>query len=417
MPDLESELRRVLAERGAAVPAGGDVPPAVLARARRRRSTHLVTGIGVVVVVLLAVTTAVARLQDAEETRVVAGPSETSVPLPTPSTPQGTPLAGTLAVTGSPPVGSQPCGSACPPPTPTRLLDLSVSPATELARLPGTPLAESRPVRTASGVLVLTRDQQEGTLWLVATANREPVRLAERVEGFAVAADGRTVAWSSQSAVFGSPVSQTTLVVARLPDATPLHSTTYAGFARVAGFAGDVVLLSTGDGAGAAAATWVPGRDSVVRARGFGTASLGDAPRNRAVLGEGDSPCGVLVTVGPDGTVAPVNDTWARDLGCHLHRAFSPDGSLLATAITAGGASGSTGNFALVAQSTADGGERLRVSLTRLPTQVSWLDSETMLVVTRGGGKHFVERCSLQTRSCGASWELEDGLVLLVHRQ
>lgn len=414
MLDLESELRRVLAARSASVPVEREVPPPVLARARRRRSTHAATRVGLVVVVVLATTLAVARHQEAEDTRVVAGPSPTSVPAATLSPLQGAPLRDTLALTGSPPSSSQPCRSVCPAPAPTRLVDLSVSPATELARLPGPLLAEATPVRTASGVLVLTGDYQDGILWLVAAGNSEPVRLAERVAGFAVAADRRTVAWSTQVGIVGSPRAESVLVTARLPDADVLHRTTYAGFARVVGFAGDVVLLDTGDGAASGAATWVPERDRVVRARGFGTVGASDPARSQAVLGEGDGPCGVLVAVRPDGSVAAVNDTWARLLGCHVQRAFSPDGALLATAVDGQMAPGGSEGSALLVQSTADGGERLRIAFARVPSQVSWLDTQTVLVVTRSGEEHYVERCSLQTRSCRTDWEIEAGLVLLV---
>src|SRR5205814_3845770 len=92
---------------------------------------------------------------------------------------------------------------------------------------------------------------------------------------------------------------------------------------------GDLVVLDTGDGAAASAATWSPGDASISRLHGYGRAVAADSRSGFAVLTQGDGACWSIVPLGPVGQ--PGTGPPRQGEGCGIAQvSFDPDGSAVA---------------------------------------------------------------------------------------
>ena len=275
------------------------------------------------------------------------------------------------------------------------IYDLSRVPARRVADLgqAGLPFAGG-PMVTPSGLLVATGASYEATLILVPSEGGESILLAEGVGSYTVSPDGSRVAWSQPWQGSYEDAAETSLLVeADLASGEVLRSTLFVGFpiegtptwgfADVITYVGDNVLLMTGDGAVASAAVWVPGDDLVVQAFGYGAHSETDGFGDRIVLTSLDGPCGVVVTVLPDGTVTPADGyavTETMDCWTSEGPVYSPDGSL----IVSWGTDGETGPPVIVV-SEADGTELRRVPISGVADpylwvhQITWLDDKNLV--------------------------------------
>ncbi len=182
------------------------------------------------------------------------------------------------------------------------------------------------------------------------------------------------------------------------------------GFADAVTYVGDNVLLMTGDGAVAAAAVWTPATGDITIIPGYSSGLVGNATGNSVVLSQGDGPCGVIASIGDDGSVSPLDggDT-NKALDCWASSAptFSPDGAVIASA----GTDGETGPPILLLTS-AEGPELARLPINDVPGHyfqphtMSWLDKQTLVLLAssfdsnRGDEEWEIWRCDSQQSEC-----------------
>jgi len=169
--------------------------------------------------------------------------------------------------------------------------------AAEVAGVIPETIAVRPPVATPSGVLVLGgRFGHETELWLL--PDQGPRRLlVSNIDGYAVSADGTRVTYAKLSD--GSTHSE--LIEASVQTGAVLHSATFDTFIRAIGYASDVVVLDTGDGAPSSVATWSPGVMTISRISGYGTADATDPETGLAVVNQGDGVCWSILHLAPTG--------------------------------------------------------------------------------------------------------------------
>jgi len=184
--------------------------------------------------------------------------------------------------------------------------------------------AAQPPVATPYGIVVLGGTPgRAGNLWLM-QSNGDRQLLHSGVNGFGVSGDGSLVAYS----VGGRRILIEHSLVTGVDTASCTGCTT---FPRVVGYAGSHVILETGDGAGAMAATWEPHLDipaNVFSIDGFGSALGTDPTSNMAVLNQGDGLCWWTVRIGPDGSSDPVQQ--GDQCGSFFGISFESGGATLA---------------------------------------------------------------------------------------
>jgi hypothetical protein len=364
MADLEEALRATLDRQAGAVDAAPPRSLADRARARRRRR---VGTFGVAAMTLVAVATAslLADGQREQEVAIEPGPSPTTVVV------TGEPASGLMAVVGR------------------RVLDLSVSPARVIANLPAEVSESNQPVRTRHGIVV-----QAGPDLLLVDENGGATRtIAADVDGFAVDRAGERVAWAVDDRGLSAVLYETTFDTLSTPVKHDVDV-----FARVVGYAGDWVVLSTGDGGDAAAAIWHPADQSFVRLQGpeqfYGSAAAADAGIARAILNQGDGTCPVVVEIGaevvPTGSVLPCGDAVRG-------AAFSLDSRRIALV---------TGYRQSRLQVFEDGREVLALEDVG-PTSPLW-SGDDLYAVARGQDGWLLQRCSVAA-GCAVAWELPGG--------
>lgn len=273
--------------------------------------------------------------------------------------------------------------------------DLSEVPAPAIADLGQSSVPSAGPpILTGEGLLVATGELYDATVTLYPANGGDPVELARGVGSFTLSPDGQRLTWAEPTPTERD--GDTELVEVALPSGQVLHTTTFSGFpfpdvdppvgfADVVTYVGDNVLLMTGDGAVATAAVWTPATGDITIVPGYGSGLVGNATGNSVVLSQGDGPCGVIASIGDDGSVTPPDGGYVNQaLDCWASWAptFSPDGAVIASA----GTDGETGPPILLLTS-AEGHELARLPINDVPGRyfqphtVSWLDNETLVLL------------------------------------
>ncbi|HEY7280847.1 MAG TPA: hypothetical protein VID47_04555 [Actinomycetota bacterium] len=185
--------------------------------------------------------------------------------------------------------------------------------------------AVQSPVSTPYGVVVLGRQAGHEThLWLLPKEGGPAQELATNTDGFAVSADGSQIAF----ATLNHAATSSTLRVLSLSQLPAPASATIDTYVRVVGFALGEVVVDTGDGAAAQAATWTPGSSSISPLQGHGRAIATDPASGFAVLTEGDGTCWVIAALGPSGNAG--HGPPKRGDGCGIDQAsFDPSGDAM----------------------------------------------------------------------------------------
>jgi hypothetical protein len=285
------------------------------------------------------------------------------------------------------------------------------------------PFQAAPPIATQYGLLVATGAYYHATLTLYPTDGGDPRVLAQGVGSFALSADGSHLAWAEPfKGPSGNADETTRLAEAQFPSGEVIHSTTFLGFdlldlpttwgfADVIAYVGDNVLLMTGDGAGAAAAVWMPAEDSVAVMLDYSTVVTGNSRDGRVVVSQGDGACAEIVSIAADGAVLPIGGLGSgADVGCWASSAatFSPDGVTIASA----GTDGELGPPLLLLTSSADGRELARVIVmgtsegSFLVSAIEWLDDHSLVILASEGPnpppdqQWSIFRCDTQALTC-----------------
>jgi hypothetical protein len=383
MTELDEHIRRLVDQSAAAVSAT-EVRTRVVGRVdgilphRRRNRTRVLIAVGAAALIAIAAALALA-IRDEPRNRIVStSDPTTTIPMTSISTTSTTKAVVTnqrVAV-----ISDQ------------RLLEVTARSATMVAPLAGvreSADARGAPVRTTFGIVAAATDAQGSSTLQVYGDGGAPARvIATQVRGFVVSGDGLQVAYAR--APFpplqpGAPGAATTIAIADLATGAVRNQIAFRGFdldgtasiidARPVGWAENVVLLNTGDGASAMAAIWKPASGEIRPVPGYTSFLAVDVRLPRALLSAGDGGCAIAVAIHVDGGLGPTGTDPAATIGCG-RGAFSPSGDVVATGRR---------TIEVVSLSTA---ERRAVTLPAgnddLVTQISWLDGDTFAVV-RGG--------------------------------
>jgi hypothetical protein len=342
MPDrFEDDLRDELEDLAGEAEPPAKAPGGVLRSARRR---ILVNSAAVVVALATLAGGVVAgvRLADHADRVPVApsvgppttapSPSGTSGPSPSVS---GSPTSGPSPTPTTGPEPSAPAGAGGTGPGPlTRMLFVDGIvyryaeggdglAAAVVGRIPEH-TALQPPVDTPFGVLVLGDESDaDPHLWLLGTDGTRRL-IAANTDGFAVSADGTRVAYARLG-----PGSSPSFLVERHLDATDAQAGALRvdTFVRAIGYAGGLVVLETGDGAAATAATWVPGATGIHPIEGYGTVVATDPAHGLAVVNEGDGPCWDVLRLAVD---APAVRVKRGECNPFVGVSFDPSGAAFA---------------------------------------------------------------------------------------
>lgn len=369
----------MLAANAGGIPPGtGTYPSDMGPEVRRRKVRRAGVAILATAVVLGGGVRLLASQSQDDQTMVVSQPTVTSIAPSPPSTAVDATSSVEMVVSG-------------------RLVRFAPAPVDQ-GTLPGEAhLAQDPPVRTPFGVVA----SLDRSVWLVPDRG-QPVELATATS-VAVAADGKRVAWSELL-----PGATSQLVLTSLPDGTRLASVRISGAAQVRAFAGDKVFVMTGQGDRTELWVWDPSTAQLTQITGYRTVDVTDPTRAVAVLGA-DGVCGgTLVSIGSD---RKVDRSTKLGGDCKRGLALSPDGTLLATAV-----SNSPGDDEL-AVLTTEGRERARARVGgggRI-LQAVWLPNGTLRVLTFGGSTHSVYVCTADAK-CTLAFDVgpQSGLVWMV---
>lgn len=302
--------------------------------------------------------------------------------------------------------------------------DLAEAPARQIFDIGRSSLPYAGPpVVTEHGLLAATGEGYDSTLVLCPAGGGDPLVLARGVGSFALSEDGSRLAWAEPfQGPSGDAVETTRLVEAQFPSGLVIHTTTFLGFdlfddpatwgfADVAAYVGDNVLLMTGDGAGATAAVWIPADGRVTMALGYDTLLTGNSRDSRVVVSPAGGTCGGIVSITAEGTVVPVGALGSdAGVGCWTSypATFSPDGSAVAIV----GSHGESGPPVLLLASSADG--RTLAQLTILgtsgdyfePYAIEWLNNDTLVLLAAEGSNASwsvqwgIFQCDTETLTC-----------------
>jgi hypothetical protein len=420
--DLAPDVRDLLEGMASDAAPPTKAPPGVLHTARRR----LTRNSAALVVALTIVTggaVAGARLAGG----IGHGPAlpiGSGTPTAEPTTSQPTPSASeSTQASGSPtPSGAGAVGGTGTGPMPAMVfLDgvvyrYSQTPeglAGEVVGEVPEDTAAQPPVETPFGVLVLGGTPGHGThLWLIHADSLAPDRLASDLDGFAVSADGSRLAYATLAD--GSQRSE--LIERSLQTGAVLHSASVDTYVRVVGYATDVVVLSTGDGASASAAVWSPGASSFNAINGFGRAIAADPASGFAVLTQGDGVCWSIVSLAPTGNAGRAGPP-KQPVSCGIAQAsFDSDGKLVAgIELTSEARTGPQRLVLAGADSQLGGAVAVDGAF-----QTQWVGQRIMVLMESAPGRYAVEWCQVSENICpdGPVWTASgaggDGTAWLV---
>ncbi|MCB0994680.1 MAG: PD40 domain-containing protein [Acidimicrobiales bacterium] len=377
MDDLARRLRELI-DNGATPVTGPEIRDRATPRSRPRQLVWVAAAVVLVLVLVVAGVAIVSRRPAGDDDVVVSGTRPTGAPTAAPSVETTSPVE-LLATTELALPGSV---------TATVVSDAVVE--------PGDP--SLTPARTEWGVVVAVRpDPSAPTDLVLVKPDGQRTVLARRITGFAVDAAGQRVAVgiAGQDPI-GAPGSTTTLQVLSLPGGEIAASTSFSGIGGSVGYAapeawaGHVVLVNTGDGAGSRAATWVPGTDHVTVIEGAGTVAAAWPAADRALVNQNDGDCAVAIQVARTGNAEPAGP--AAGFGCG-RAAVAPDGSKVAIVDTDAGISVVDSSGAPVWTSTlADGATAV--------LQVLWTDIDELAIVR---SDNSVVVCTVGGVSCATA--------------
>lgn len=166
------------------------------------------------------------------------------------------------------------------------------------------------------------------------------------------------------------------------------------------------MLVTTGEGDYTEVWVWNPSTAQLTQTTGYRTVAVTDPTRAVAVLHEGDSVCGTLVSIGSD---RKIDRSTKLDGDCGRGLALSPDGTLLATLV-----SNSPGDDEL-AVLTTEGRERARARVGGRIMQALWLPDGTLRVLIFGGSTYSVHVCTADAK-CTLAFDVgpQSGFVWMV---
>ncbi|MFL5797185.1 MAG: hypothetical protein ACJ77A_04540 [Actinomycetota bacterium] len=420
--DLEPDVRHLLEDMASAADPPSKAPPAVVRTARRRLVRNSVALATVLSVIVAGGAVAGARLVNGPDHGAVV-PIGSGTPSAEPSTPGPVPSESTQP-SPSPTASDMPAGGSGTGPLPAMVfLDGVVYryaqgpqglSAEVLGVIPETTAAQP-PVATPSGVLVLGgRPGAETELWLLPDQGSRRL-LVSRIDGFAVSADGSRVTYANTTA----DSTHSELIEASVETGAVLHSATFDTFIRAIGYAGDVVVLDTGDGAAASAATWSPGGTTISRIKGYGTADATDPDTGLAVLNQGDGVCWSILHLGPTGNAGQGPAKTGDSCGVVGISFETGAGTIAGVELTSEAATGTQRLILAGTDSQLGGAVDVDGAF-----QTLWTATGRFLVLTEPTDGHFaVVRCQVSENICpdGPVWSASgaggDGTAWLVEER
>jgi hypothetical protein len=421
--DLEPDVRDLLEGMASHSNPPSKAPPAVMRAARRRLIRNSAVLVAALSVVVAGGAVAGARLVSGTGHGAVV-PIGSGTTTAEPSTPGPTPAATESTEPSTPSeTGAEQAGGVGSGPLPAMVfLDGVVyryaqgpqGLAAEVVGVIPEATAAQPPVATQSGVLVLGgRSGHQTELWLV--PDQGPRRLlVSNTDGFAVSADGTRITYAKLTD--GSTHAE--LIEASVLTGAVLHSATFDTYVRAIGYAGDEVVLGTGDGAASTAATWHPGATAFVPLEGYGRALTADPGTGFAVLYQGDGGCWSIVQLGPPGQ--PGHGPPKQGDACGLAQAsFEPGGGVIAgVELISEDRSGP--QRLILAGTTSQLGGELELDGA---FQTLWADTQHVLVLEEPtAGRFAVQQCQVSENICpdgpvwtatgaggdGSAWLVED---------
>jgi len=300
------------------------------------------------------------------------------------------------------------------------LWNLSTTPAQEVVALPGNRSPAGEPVWTPFGIVLSVDTETDSALWLVDPDSGEATQLTDSAGSFAVAADRETIAWAEHIGAIGAPGSQTKLTESALPELTERAFVTVDGFARVAGYARDIVLLETGDGAGAVVKAWVPADGTIKDATDYvWVLGASRTEPNAVLVTSAIEPKWVVVL--SDGSVLPeaidtLDPPWNFEETGTV--AFSPDGATMVL----GGTTDDPGDGLVTFRTVSDRAVTVQIVIDDLSgaffaaSQLLWLTNDDVLLLAESwdersesqphAGRRFIYECSMSAASCEQAAEI-----------
>jgi len=411
--DFEHDLRGGLEDMAGESSPPPKAPPGVLTSARRRIARNA-GALAVVLVVIaggVAVGLSLTGGRGSAPVPIGSGNATSSPPTsgPATSSPPSTGPATSAPPSTSGPSTSGPSGPSTP--TPSSSLGVWRGPdGTEMfvggvvyEFATGAPqpvvagtipddTAVRPPVATPHGVVVLGgRPGRFNHLWLLRPGGGTDILDEGRIDGFGVSAEGSRVAYAvvderthrsrliERSLVTGSPTSQL------------LGIDTYV---RVVGYAGDRVVLETGDGASATVSTWAQGETAIIQTDGYGTADAADPDSALAVLNQGDGPCWSVVRIAADGSA---NELRRGDECGVTGVSFEPGGETIAGVVLTSESPPGPQRLFLAGTHSRLGGE----TVVKGAFQTTWVRRGAFLALARDRARSYeVLACQVSENIC-----------------
>lgn len=265
-----------------------------------------------------------------------------------------------------------------------------------MGKVPGSAAHLGPPLGTPEGVLAEIGSAGDPLqIWMVGSKGRAEL-IAPSTQGLAVSpGGGARFAYAAVSAEGQATYGSATIVLAALPGARVLASSDpIQGYARVNGFVGDRVLLSTGEGGTAGVLLWDPASNETSVVESYRNVVATDGASRQAALGRGDGACWSVVGIDEGGTAVKSGAS-----GCDgLEGAdFSEDGGHIAGVATDGD------RKRLVAYRVWEPDPALDMTMDGA-IQALWASPSQILVLVQETNSHQIRLCALEAAGCDVLW-------------